>query len=59
MAETRLQDEDLQLKTMIGELEDADFIESVSQLQIRDSALQAALAAVGKSLNTSLLDFLR
>lgn len=59
MAETRLQDENLQLKTMIGELEDADFVESVAQLQIRDSALQAALAAVGKSLNMSLLDFLR
>ena len=44
---------------MIGNLEDADFVDSVSQLQIRDSALQAALAAVGKSLNTSLLDFLR
>lgn len=59
LAGNRLQDENLQLKTMIGELEDADFVESVSQLQIRDSALQAALAAVGKSLNMSLLDFLR
>lgn len=59
LAETRLQDENLQLQTMIGELEDADFVDSVAQLQIRDSALQAALAAVGKSLNMSLLDFLR
>lgn len=59
LAGTRLQDENLQLRSMIGELEDADFVESVSQLQIRDSALQAALAAVGKSLNMSLLDFLR
>ena len=59
LTEARLQDDDLQLQTMIGELEDADFVDSVAQLQIRDSAFQAALAAVGKSLNMSLLDFLR
>jgi len=59
LAHSRLQDGDLTLKQSIGNLEDADLVDSAMQLQLRSTGLQAALAAAGKSLSTTLLDFLR
>ncbi|MFA7250118.1 MAG: flagellar hook-associated protein FlgL [Dehalococcoidia bacterium] len=59
LADTRLGDVTLQLQTSISSIEDADMSQEVVDLQTRETALQAALAATGRSLTTSLLDFLR
>lgn len=59
LADTRLQDVTLQLQINISGIEEADITQEVVDLQTRETALQAALAATGRSLTTSLLDFLR
>ena len=59
LEDTRLSDVTLQLQTSIAGVEDADITQEVVDLQTRQTALQAALAATGRSLTTSLLDFLR
>jgi flagellar hook-associated protein 3 FlgL len=59
LADTRLEDITLQLQTSISNIEDADITKEVVDMQTRETALQAALAATGRSLTTSLLDFLR
>lgn len=59
LADTRLEDVMLQLQTSISSIEDADITREIVDMQTRETALQAALAATGRSLSTSLLDFLR
>ena len=59
LADTRLQDVTLQLQTNISGIEEADITKEVVDMQTRETGLQAALAATGRSLTTSLLDFLR
>jgi len=59
LADTRLEDVMLQLQTSVSEIEDADITKEIVDMQTRETALQAALAATGRSLTTSLLDFLR
>lgn len=59
LTSTQLQNSYLQLQTDISNLEDADISQEAVDLQTRQTALQAALAAIGRSLNTTLLDFLR
>ncbi len=59
MAQNRLQEGDLSLKSEISKLQDADMVDAVTQLQTRSTAYQAAMAAAGKVMSFSLLDFLR
>lgn len=59
VARTRMEDGELRLRSLIASFEEADLAESLVELQMRDTALNAALGAVGRTLNTSLLDFLR
>jgi len=59
LAETRLSDITLQLQQNIANVEEVDLTQEVVELQTRETALQAALAATGRSLTVSLLDFLR
>jgi len=59
LADTRLEDQMLQLQTNVSAIEEADLTQEVVDMQTRETALQAALAATGRSLTTSLLDFLR
>jgi len=59
MAWVRLEEEEVALKTAISGLEEVDITAEVVELQMRDTAFQAALAATGRSLGVSLLDFLR
>lgn len=59
MASERLDGDEIRLREQISTLEDADLTQEVVELQMRDTALQAALSATGRSLSTSLLDFLR
>lgn len=59
MAWARLEEEELSLRTAISGLEEVDITAEVVELQMRDTAFQAALAATSRSLGVSLLDFLR
>lgn len=59
MAAERLEEETLNLRTSISGLEEVDITAEVVELQMRDTAFQAALAATSRSLGVSLLDFLR
>lgn len=59
LADSRLEDMTLHLQVNLSNIEDADITKEVVDMQTRETALQAALAATGRSLTTSLLDFLR
>ena len=59
VARNRLEDGEMRLQSLIAGFEEADLAESLVDLQMRDTALNAALGAVARTLNTSLLDFLR
>jgi flagellar hook-associated protein 3 FlgL len=49
----------LQLKTSLTDVEDVDLAEATVALQTQELAYKAALAATGKTVQPSLLDFLR
>ncbi|MGQ9770199.1 MAG: flagellin N-terminal helical domain-containing protein [Thermogutta sp.] len=55
---TRLEDEDLQLKSALAADFDADLAEVISSLVARQSAYQAALQATAQIFRMSLLDYL-
>lgn len=55
----RLTEEELSLRTTISGLEEIDLTQEIVELQMRDTAFQAALSATARSLGPSLLDFLR
>lgn len=55
----RLSEEELALRTAISGLEEVDLTQEVVELQMRDTAFQAALSATARSLGPSLMDFLR
>lgn len=59
VAEQRLLDEEVMLGGLVAGVEEIDLAETVVQLQQREMSLQAALAATGRALNLSLLEFLR
>ncbi len=59
LAMARLEEDELSLETTIASLEEVDITAEVVELQMRDTAFQASLAAAGRSLGVSLLDFLR
>jgi len=59
LAEQRLLDEDLMLKTVVAGFENVDMAEAVVELEARETAYQAALAVTGRTANVSLLSFLR
>ena len=57
--EERLADQNLATKSLLSSLEDTDFTEAISRFQTLQTALQASLQTAGRTLNMSLLDFLR
>ncbi|MEX1022302.1 MAG: flagellar hook-associated protein FlgL [Dehalococcoidia bacterium] len=59
MAWARLDESEFSLRTTISGLEEVDITEELVELQMRDTAFQAALTATARSLGVSLLDFLR
>ncbi|GAB2873676.1 flagellar hook-associated protein FlgL [Nocardioides pacificus] len=52
-------DTKITMSSSISELENADFAKTVVAMQLQESAYQAALAATGRVMQPSLLDFLR
>lgn len=56
--QSRLDDQNLATKSLMSDLEDADYDETISRFQLLQTSLQASLATTGKILNLSLMDFL-
>ncbi len=54
-----LQDGNVQLKALLSDKIDADFADTVLNLNVAQNAYEAALSAAGRILQTSLLDFIR
>ena len=52
-------DTQLQLKGALSDVEEVDLAEATIELQTQEVAYQAALAAAGRTIQPSLLDFLR
>lgn len=55
----RLEAQALEIQTLQATIEDVDLAEAISDLQIRQVALQATLGVAGQVLPQSLLEFLR
>ena len=58
-AQTRVTDHILSLRSELGEVEDVDLAEAVMELQLQETAYQAALTAFSYAGQPSLMDFLR
>jgi flagellar hook-associated protein 3 FlgL len=58
-AHNRIMDDIGAIKSQLSNVEDVDLAEAVMDLQMQESAYQAALAAFARSSQSSLVDFLR
>ncbi len=58
VVETRLQDENVQLKSALSNEIDVDLVEAISNLTARQYALQASLKTAANILNLSILDYI-
>jgi flagellar hook-associated protein 3 FlgL len=58
-ASTRSEKTDTELQGLRSNIEDVDITQGIVELTAKQNQLQAALGAIGKTLNMSLLDFLR
>ncbi len=58
-AQSRIGDDIASLKAQLSSVEDVDLAEAVMEMQLQETAYSAALGAVARSSQTSLLDFLR
>jgi flagellar hook-associated protein 3 FlgL len=59
LAMFRAQADDVALRTSLSETEDTDMAQAIMELQIQETAYQAAQSALAKSLQPSLASFLR
>ncbi|MEE8421782.1 MAG: flagellar hook-associated protein FlgL [Dehalococcoidia bacterium] len=58
-AASRLLDEEARLRTQLFEIEEVDLSQAIVELQMSETAYQAALGIAGRMFNLSILDFLR
>jgi flagellin-like hook-associated protein FlgL len=58
IATTRLEDEEVELRKNLSDEIDTDLVEAISELSARQVAYEAALRALGSTLQLTLLDFL-
>ncbi len=56
--QNRLDDETLNTKKLLSELEDTDFTEAISKFSLLQTSLEASLKSTSTMLNLSLMDFL-
>lgn len=56
--QTRLEDENVQLKSALSNEVDVDLVEAISNLTARQYSLQASLQTAGLILNLSILDYI-
>jgi flagellar hook-associated protein 3 FlgL len=54
----RLSTENISTKALVSQLQDLDYATASTQFQALQNSLQAALAAAGKTLNLSLMDYI-
>lgn len=57
--ENRIQDSNIELKSLLSKLEDVNYAEAVTKLKSEESVYQASLAASAKIIQQTLMDFLR
>jgi flagellin-like hook-associated protein FlgL len=55
---TRLTSENTSTQAMISQVQDVDYAMATTQFQQLQDSLQAALAAAGKLMNLSLMDYI-
>ncbi|HEY0007538.1 MAG TPA: flagellin, partial [Tepidisphaeraceae bacterium] len=55
----RLVDQNLATKALLSDLEDTDFNEAISKFSLLQTSLQASMQVTGKTLDMSLMDFIR
>jgi flagellar hook-associated protein 3 FlgL len=53
-----IQNQQIALKSMISQLQDADYASTITKFQTLQTALQATLMTAAKTMNLSLLNFL-
>jgi flagellar hook-associated protein 3 FlgL len=58
-ASTRSEKSDTELQNLRANIEDVDVTQAIVELTAKQNQLQATLGAIGKTLNMSLLDFIR
>ncbi len=58
MIGTKLQDENVQLKSALSDDMDVDLVEAISNMTARQYAFQASLQTAASLLQLSLLDFI-
>ncbi len=58
-AQTQLDENKMQVRTLMAQIGQADLAEAIVELQMQETAYQAALGAAGRTLGISLLQFLR
>ncbi|NIA21934.1 MAG: hypothetical protein GWP05_08240, partial [Anaerolineaceae bacterium] len=58
-ARERVEDQMLQIESLLSETRDLDYVEAVSRLQMLQTTFQASLQVTANILPMSLMDFLR
>ncbi|MBA4180995.1 MAG: flagellar hook-associated protein 3, partial [Anaerolinea sp.] len=58
-AQRRSEDTDVSLQELRAQIEDVDLADAIIRMTAQQNALQAALGAIGRTANDSLLNFLR
>jgi len=56
---TKIEDQNVATQSLLSELEDTDYTAAISKYQTLQTALQASLQVTSKTLDLSLMDFLR
>jgi len=56
--QNRMEDQNIATKALLSSLEDVDMAEAITRFQTLQTALEAVLATTGRTLGTSLLDYL-
>ena len=59
MVQMQLEENEAQVRTLVSQIEQANLAETIVELQMQETAYQAALGAAGRTLGISLLEFLR
>jgi len=55
---SRAEDQTTEMKARLSEEVDADFTETISEINIRQASMQASLQLIGKTAGLTVLDFL-
>ena len=59
LSQTRLEDDRARVRTLLAQIEEADLAQTIVELQMQETAYQAALGSAARTLGVSLMDFLR